>query len=82
MQVDFPGGPAVKTLCFHRRGHGFDPWWGTKIPHAPRSAAERKKDWKFYNAQDSALPPPLPPLVNYPVWMSTVPKLRNLAVAS
>ena len=18
----------VKTLCFHCRGHGFDPWWG------------------------------------------------------
>ena len=21
---DFPGGPAVKTPRFHRRGHGFD----------------------------------------------------------
>ena len=21
---DFPGGPVVKTLCFHSRGHGFD----------------------------------------------------------
>ena len=21
---DFPGGPAVKTLSFQRRGHGFD----------------------------------------------------------
>ena len=25
---DFPGDPVVKTLCFHCRGHGFDPWWG------------------------------------------------------
>ena len=25
---DFPGGPVVKTLCFHRRGCGFDPWSG------------------------------------------------------
>ena len=25
---DFPGGSVVKTLCFHCRGHGFDPWWG------------------------------------------------------
>ena len=25
---DFPGGPAVKTLSFHCRGHGFDPWSG------------------------------------------------------
>ena len=22
----FPGGPVVKTLCFQRREHGFDPW--------------------------------------------------------
>ena len=25
---DFPGGPVVKTLRFHCRGHGFDPWSG------------------------------------------------------
>ena len=25
---DFPGGPVVKTLHFHCRGHGFDPWLG------------------------------------------------------
>ena len=25
---DFPGGPAVKTLCFQCRGYGFDPWSG------------------------------------------------------
>ena len=25
---DFPGSPVVKTLHFHCRGHGFDPWWG------------------------------------------------------
>ena len=23
---DFPGGPVVKTPCFHCLGHGFDPW--------------------------------------------------------
>ena len=23
---DFPGGPVVKTLRFHCRGHGFDHW--------------------------------------------------------
>ena len=26
---DFSGGPAA--LCFHCRGHGFDPWVRTKI---------------------------------------------------
>ena len=25
MRGTFPGGPVVKTLCFHCRGHGFDP---------------------------------------------------------
>ena len=23
----FPGGPVVKTLCFHRRGHRSNPWF-------------------------------------------------------
>ena len=31
---DFPGSPVVKIPCFHCRGLGFDPWSGTKIPHA------------------------------------------------
>ena len=25
---DLPGGPVVKTLGFHLRGHRFDPWSG------------------------------------------------------
>ena len=25
---DFPGGPVVKTLHFHCRGHRFDTWLG------------------------------------------------------
>ena len=33
---DFAGGSVVKTLHFQYRGRGFDPWWGTKIPHATR----------------------------------------------
>ena len=28
---DFSGGPVVKTLCFHCRGHGFDPWLGNRF---------------------------------------------------
>ena len=28
MGGDFPGGPVVKTLHFHFRRHGFDPWSG------------------------------------------------------
>ena len=26
--LDFPGGPVVKTSCFHCRGHMFDPCSG------------------------------------------------------
>ena len=26
--MGFPGGPVVKTLHFHCRGRGFDPWSG------------------------------------------------------
>ena len=25
---DFSGGSVVKTLCFHCKGCGFDPWLG------------------------------------------------------
>ena len=31
---EFPGGPVVRTLCFHCRGTGSIPDLGTKIPHA------------------------------------------------
>ena len=38
---DFPGSPVVKTLCFHRRGCGFDSWSGKF--HMLHSAAKKKK---------------------------------------
>ena len=31
---DFPCGPVVKTPHLQCRGHGFNPCWGTEIPHA------------------------------------------------
>ena len=31
---DFPEGVAAKTLCSQRRGTGFNPWSGNKIPYA------------------------------------------------
>ena len=33
---DFPVNPVAKTPCFHCRGEGLIPGWGTKISHAPR----------------------------------------------
>ena len=41
MMMDFPGGPAVKTLQFHCRRHEFHPWSGKN--HRPCSAPKRKK---------------------------------------
>ena len=26
VKEDFPGGPVAKTLYFHCKGHGFNPW--------------------------------------------------------
>ena len=35
---NFPGGPVVKILHFHCRGHGFNPWSGKF--HMPRDVAK------------------------------------------
>ena len=40
---DFPGGPVVKTLHFHRRGCGFDPRSGTKIPPTAQRGQKTNK---------------------------------------
>ena len=29
---DFIGGPVVKILRFHYKGHGFNPWLGKVMP--------------------------------------------------
>ena len=42
----FPGGSVVKTPCFHCRGHGFNPWSGTKIPHATAWLKKKKMRWE------------------------------------
>ena len=34
LSQDFPGSPDVTTLSFQCKGRRFDPWSGTKIPHA------------------------------------------------
>ena len=41
---DFPGGPGVKTPCFHCRGHGFDPWTGKFLmPHCVAKKKNKNK---------------------------------------
>ena len=57
---DFPGGPVVKTLSFHRLGHEFD-LWGTKIPHATQ-CSQKYKITKVYFKQTSQWVSPALPL--------------------
>ena len=41
---EFPGGPVVRTQCFHYCGPGSVPGWGTGIPQAsgqPRSKTKQ-----------------------------------------
>ena len=32
-----PGGPVVRTPCFHSRGHGFDPWLDHILLNGPKN---------------------------------------------
>ena len=41
---DSPGGPVVKTPCFHGMGTGLIPGQGTKILHAAWHGQKKKKD--------------------------------------
>ena len=43
---DFPHGPVVKTPCFHCRGMGSIPGWGTKILNAMRHSSPKKEGKK------------------------------------
>ena len=47
---DFPGGPVVKTLRFHCRGHRIDP--GSGKFHMPCGAAKKKRKKKDSVLQD------------------------------
>ena len=47
---DFPAYPVVKTLCFHCRGHGFEPWWGTRS-YMPSTAKGKKKKKRIAQTQ-------------------------------
>ena len=41
---DFPGGPPVRTLHFHCRGHGFDPWSGNSDPACLKKKKKKKQE--------------------------------------
>ena len=54
-----PADPAVKILCFHCRGYGFNPWWGTKISHAAQHVPSPKKEKKMEKSfADHPVQPP------------------------
>ena len=46
---DFLGSPVIKSLHFKCRGHSFNPWLGTKIPHDPWPKKKKKKRYKSMN---------------------------------
>ena len=61
---DFPGGPAVKTPRFQRRGHGLDPWF-LWVPDYQRKelrsrmlfgAAKKKKKGETVSALKEHIP--------------------------
>ena len=44
MGEEFPGGPVVKTLCFHCQGPRFNPWLGgTEILQVLQLGQKKKK---------------------------------------
>ena len=52
---EFPGGPLVKTWCFHCSGPGSILGWGTKISQAMwHGQKEKKSENRFYVILDFA----------------------------
>ena len=43
---DLPGGPVVKTVCFHCKGHRINPWSGNKVLHATGHSQKLNKGKK------------------------------------
>ena len=43
---DFPGGAVVKTPGSQCRGHGFDPWSGSHMPHSAAKKTPPNKHTK------------------------------------
>ena len=41
---EFPGGPVVRTRCFHCHGPGSIPGWGTKILQATQPKKKERKE--------------------------------------
>ena len=44
MLWEFPGSLVVRILCFHCRGLGLIPGWGTEIPQAVQCGQRKKKN--------------------------------------
>ena len=45
---EFPGGPVVKTLCFHCWGRGFNTWSGNWDPTCCEAKIKIKNKIKLY----------------------------------
>ena len=40
---NFPAGPVVRTLCFHCKGCGLNPWLGELRSHIPPRYGQKQK---------------------------------------
>ena len=47
---EFPGSPVAiaRTLCFHCRGHGFEPWSGNSDPASHVAKKKKKREREIY----------------------------------
>ena len=65
---EFPGSPVVRTLSFHCRGRGFNPWSGKNPMCQKKKKREREKtvEWYFQNIEGTEIRTSLFPLSNLP----------------
>ena len=78
-------GPVIRTPCFHRRGHGFDPWWGNLDPTCHRHG-QKKKERNYTccvhlcKINTGSINQELKIFVNYSVWAWTSGKKREVGL--
>ena len=56
VQLNFPGGPVVRTLCFHYKGTGLLPGWGARIQHACHVVGQISGWMEHSSVRKSGLP--------------------------
>ena len=78
----FPGGPIVKIPHFHCRGHGFNPWWGSTIPHAMWREQQKKRKQESWDTLKAGPLAPVSQVVFCLLWVSVAVCRLSLVAAS